>query len=73
MIRTYSGNVILPKNFEEITKLNIRLIDESLRKGETPKELMFLRGGENKMFKEKLEYVDTVNMNFANFLQSPEL
>ena len=52
-----------------MTKSDIKLIDDSLRKGKTPKELVLFKGGENTILKEKLEQFGAVNMNFANFLK----
>ena len=37
----------MPVQFENITKLDIKSIDKSLSRGETPKKLVFFRGGKN--------------------------
>ena len=61
------GKITFPKKFEDV-----KLVEGSLRKIETPKELMLFKRRGNKHFKEKLKQFDTVNKNFENFPQNPK-
>ena len=62
---SHAREVTFQKSLKDITKLDIKLIDDNLRKEETSQELMIFKDGENKMFKVKPEQFNTVNLNLA--------